>query len=222
LASTWYRRLAHPGVDTISKLSNASSVICSRRTHELRHACQLCCHTRISFVSSASRENNNFDLIHCDLWTSPIVSISGCKYYLVILDDHSHFVWIFPLRVKYDTFLTLSIFLPLCPHSLATPSKPSSVKMVMSLTVPPLVHSLPPVGSSCGCPAHTPLYRTVKLCVVFAPSMICSALYCFRPLCWLITGWKHSTLLHTFELPSLQGNQCPLPVCRFVRRRTLI
>jgi hypothetical protein len=39
-----------------------------------------------------SHEDNNLDLIQCDLWTSPIVSISGYKYYLVILDDHSYFV----------------------------------------------------------------------------------------------------------------------------------
>jgi hypothetical protein len=94
----------------MSKLSNASSVICSRCTHDLCHACQLGRHTRIPFVSSVSCADNNFDLIHCDLWTSPIVSISGCKYYLVIFDDHSHFVWTFPLRVKSDTFFTLSNF----------------------------------------------------------------------------------------------------------------
>jgi IS30 family transposase len=29
---------------------------------------------------------------------------------MVILDDHSHFVWTFPLRVKSDTFSTLSNF----------------------------------------------------------------------------------------------------------------
>jgi hypothetical protein len=61
-------------------------------------------------VSSASHAENNFDLIHCDLWTSLIISISGCKYYLVILDNHSHFVWTFSLRVKSDTFSTLSNF----------------------------------------------------------------------------------------------------------------
>jgi hypothetical protein len=110
LASTWHRRLDHPGVDTMSMLSNASSVICSKRTHDLCHACQLGRHTHTPFVSSTTRTNNKFDLIHCDLWTSPIVSISGCKYYLVILDDYSHFVWIFSLRVKSDTFPTLSNF----------------------------------------------------------------------------------------------------------------
>jgi hypothetical protein len=94
----------------MSKLSNASSIICSRRTHDLCHTCQLGHHTRIPFVSSASRAYNNFDLIHYDLRTSPIVNISGCKYYLVILDDHSHFMWTFPLCVKSHTFFHIVNF----------------------------------------------------------------------------------------------------------------
>jgi hypothetical protein len=47
------------------------------------------------FVNSTSRADNNFDLIYCDMWTSSNVSISGYKYYLVILDDCSHFIWTF-------------------------------------------------------------------------------------------------------------------------------
>jgi hypothetical protein len=92
------------------KLLHDSSVICSRRTHDLCHACQLDRHTHLPFVSSNSRADNNFNLIHCDMWTSPIVSISGYKYYLVILDDHNYFVRTFLLRVKSDTFSTLSFF----------------------------------------------------------------------------------------------------------------
>jgi hypothetical protein len=68
-ASTWHHRLGHPGVDVMSELSNASSVICSRRTHDLCHPCQLGHHTHMLFVSSASHADNNFNLIHCDLWT---------------------------------------------------------------------------------------------------------------------------------------------------------
>jgi hypothetical protein len=44
------------------------------------------------------------------LWTSPVISVSGYKYYLIILDDCSHFLWMFPLKLKSDTFLTLSHF----------------------------------------------------------------------------------------------------------------
>jgi hypothetical protein len=156
-ASTWHRRLGHPSVDTMSKLSNASSVICSRRTHDLCHACQLGHHTHMPFVSFASNADNHFDLIHCDLWTSPIVSISRCKYYLVILDDRSHFVWTFPLRVKSDTFSHCQIFSTLFPRS---------------LTMPHAAHSLPPVGLPCGCPVHTPLCRMVKPSILFAPLII--------------------------------------------------
>jgi hypothetical protein len=60
------------------------------------------------FVSSTSCADNNFDLIHCDLCTSPIVSISSYKYYLVILYDRSNFVCTFQLQVKSDTSFTLS------------------------------------------------------------------------------------------------------------------
>jgi len=65
---------------------------------------------RLPFSVSSSRATNKFDLIHCDLWTSPIVSVSGYKYYLVILDDYSHHLWTFPLRLKFDTYSTLTHF----------------------------------------------------------------------------------------------------------------
>jgi hypothetical protein len=188
LTSTWHRHLGHLGVDVMSKLSHDSSVICSRCTHVLCHACQLGRHTHLPFVSSNSRVNNNFDLIRRDLWTSPMVSISGYKYYLVILDHHSHFMWTFPLRVKSDTFSTLSIFSLMSPHSLATPSKPSSVIMVVSLITLPLGHSSPPMGYFCGCLVHTLLCRIVKPSASFTPSIICCISYFFKLLFRLATG----------------------------------
>jgi hypothetical protein len=35
-------------------------------------------------------------------------NVSGSKYYLVILDNFTHYLWIFPLKFKSDTFTTLS------------------------------------------------------------------------------------------------------------------
>ena len=51
-----------------------------------------------------------FDLVHCDLWTSPVLSLSGYKYYLVVVDDFSHYSGTFPLRTKSETFPTLLHF----------------------------------------------------------------------------------------------------------------
>jgi hypothetical protein len=39
-----------------------------------------------------------------------LTSVSGHKYYLAILDDYSHFLWTFPLRLKSDTLSTLTTF----------------------------------------------------------------------------------------------------------------
>ena len=74
------------------------------------HACQLGQHVHLPFRVSSSRALHKFDLIYCDTGTSLVVSVSGFKYYLVVLDDYSHHLWTFPLRLKSDTFSTLSHF----------------------------------------------------------------------------------------------------------------
>jgi hypothetical protein len=75
----------------MTKITSSLDLACSRGHFEgLCHACQLGRHTRLPFTTS-SRAEQAFDLVHCDLWTSPVLSLSGYKYYLVILDDFSHF-----------------------------------------------------------------------------------------------------------------------------------
>ena len=39
-----------------------------------------------------------------------LFSASGYKYYLVVVDDFSHYSWTFPLRAKSETFPTLLHF----------------------------------------------------------------------------------------------------------------
>jgi hypothetical protein len=105
--SLWHRRLGHTSPDALSKLSTTNSIICNKpRDFLVWHASQLSWHIRLPFHRS-SHAIQCFDLIHCDLWTSP-VSISGSKYYLIILDDFLHYSWTFPLRLKSDTFSTIT------------------------------------------------------------------------------------------------------------------
>jgi hypothetical protein len=44
------------------------------------------------------------------IWISRVLILSGYKYYMVILEDFSHFLWTFPLRLKSGTFSTLTHF----------------------------------------------------------------------------------------------------------------
>ena len=109
-STTWHRRLGHPGRDVLAQLSRSADVPGTRVPAEpLCHACQLGHHVRLPF-SSSSHATHAFDLVHCDLWTSPVLSLSGYKYYLVVVDDFSHYSWTFPLRAKSETFPTLLHF----------------------------------------------------------------------------------------------------------------
>ena len=76
-STTWHRRLGHPGRDVLAQQSRSTNVPCTRAPAEhLCHACQLGRHVRLLF-SSSSHAVHAFDLVHCDLWTSPVLSMSG-------------------------------------------------------------------------------------------------------------------------------------------------
>jgi hypothetical protein len=90
--TTWHRRLGHPGPGALSSLSRSSFIHFTSNKHEFCLACQLGKHTRLPFRSSSHRAEHPFDLIHLVLWTSPVVSVLGSKYYLVILNDFTHYL----------------------------------------------------------------------------------------------------------------------------------
>jgi hypothetical protein len=101
-STLWHRRLGHPSSAAIQTLHKLAILPYTKIDHSLCHACQLGKHTRLPFSRSQSSTSSPFELVHCDVWTSPVLSTSGFKYYLVVLDDFSHFCWTFPLRHKSD------------------------------------------------------------------------------------------------------------------------
>jgi len=94
LASTdstiWHARLGHLGQDTLQRLSHSIGFSCTKSSRHTCHACRLGKHVRLPFSASNNVSAFPFQLLHCDVWTSPILSNSGYQYYLVILDDYSH------------------------------------------------------------------------------------------------------------------------------------
>ena len=105
-----YGTICHPGHATIDILRNNSSISWNKVGHKLCHSCQLGKHVRLPFSSSTSYSTTPFEIVHCDVWTSPVASISGSRYYLVILDDFSHFCWTFPLAHKSEVHKHITHF----------------------------------------------------------------------------------------------------------------
>ncbi|GJU52736.1 ribonuclease H-like domain-containing protein [Tanacetum coccineum] len=103
--STWHKRLGHLSDNVLRNLVSRRLINCnSSKALNLCHACQLGKHVKIPFYSSESRVEPAFDIIHSDLWTSRIPSVSGIKYYAIFLDHFSHYLWVYPLHHKSDLF----------------------------------------------------------------------------------------------------------------------
>ncbi|GJR36827.1 ribonuclease H-like domain-containing protein [Tanacetum coccineum] len=100
---TWHQRLGHPGSEVLRLLVSNNLISCNKtQSSVLFHACQLGKHVRLPFSLSKTIVKALFDIIHSDLWTSPLTIVSGIKYYVLFLDHFSHYLWVYPLRHKSD------------------------------------------------------------------------------------------------------------------------
>jgi transposase InsO family protein len=106
----WHARLGHPGRHTLSQILHSSDFNCNKSAAHVCSSCQLGKHVRQPFSSSQTVTYFPFQLVHSDVWTSPVFSNSGYKYYLVLLDDYTHYVWTFPIRNKSDVLPLLQFF----------------------------------------------------------------------------------------------------------------
>jgi hypothetical protein len=176
--TTWHRRLGHPGPDSLSSLSRSSFIQCTSNKYDFCHACQLGKHTMLPFCSSLHRAEHAFDLMHFDLWASHVVSVSGSKYYPVILDDFTHYLWTFPLKLKSDTLPTLSNFFPYVSNQFGKKINVIQCDNGASLTTLPSGSSSYRMAHSSGCRAHTHPHIMVKVeCIIRSiNNVICTLL----------------------------------------------
>ncbi|GJY50492.1 ribonuclease H-like domain-containing protein [Tanacetum coccineum] len=90
---TWHQRLGHSGSEVLRRLASSNFISYNKeKPPVLCHTCQLGKHVRLLFVRSDIVVTSCFDIIHSDVWTSPIPSLSGYKYYVLFLDHYSQFV----------------------------------------------------------------------------------------------------------------------------------
>jgi hypothetical protein len=100
-SSLWHQRLGDPAPAALAHLNKQHLIPCNKVARSICHSCQLGKHMCLPFSLSSSHTAAPFELLHCDVWASPVTSI-GFSYYLVVLDDYTHFCWTFPLRRKSD------------------------------------------------------------------------------------------------------------------------
>ena len=76
----------------------------SKDKYEFWDACPLGKHIKLSFYDSISGTSMPFDILLSNLWTSPVLSSSGHRYYVLFLDNFSNFLWTFPISNKSEVY----------------------------------------------------------------------------------------------------------------------
>jgi len=103
----WHSRLGHPSFKTVNHVIKANSLPTLQSNENPVVFCDFCPlgkSKQLPFHSSTRITTHVLELIHTDLWTSPIYSLSGCKYYIIFVDDFTRYTWFYPLHHKSDTY----------------------------------------------------------------------------------------------------------------------
>ena len=56
----------------------------------------------LPFPLSSRTTINIFDLVHSDVWTCNVLSLSGARYYVLFIDVFSRFTWLYVIHHKSD------------------------------------------------------------------------------------------------------------------------
>ena len=75
----------------------------NKESYDLCDMCHRAKQTRNPFPNSETKTQRIFSLIHCDLW-GPYHTryMSGCCYFLYVVDDFSRAIWVYLLKDKSE------------------------------------------------------------------------------------------------------------------------
>jgi hypothetical protein len=88
----WHFKLGHPSLDIVQRVVKEKHLPVSEFDFHKTSACiscQLGKSKRQPFQASNRITLQPLELIHSDIWTSPIQSVNGCKYHVIFIDDFS-------------------------------------------------------------------------------------------------------------------------------------
>ncbi|KAK9070010.1 hypothetical protein SSX86_010408 [Deinandra increscens subsp. villosa] len=101
----WHSRLGHPGATILRLLNSSNKIRVNKFSNKpLCSSCVMGKHIKLPFYESLSVTNAPFDIVHSDVWTSPVTSTGGHKYYVLFLDNYTNHLWTFPLAHKSSVF----------------------------------------------------------------------------------------------------------------------
>ena len=106
----WHYRLGHP---SFPYLKNLFPALFKNKDPSLFKCeiCQLAKHHRVSYPSQPYKNSKPFYVIHSDIWgPSRVQNLSGTRWFITFIDDHTRLCWVYLLKNKSDVEQTFKNF----------------------------------------------------------------------------------------------------------------
>ncbi|GKV28219.1 hypothetical protein SLEP1_g37301 [Rubroshorea leprosula] len=99
----WHSRLGHTSVGKLRPLISRGLLGSVPNESVLCVSYQSAKQPALSFSSSHSHSTAPFDLVHSDVWgPSPTPTMGGSRYFVLFIDDHTRFTWIYLMKSRSE------------------------------------------------------------------------------------------------------------------------
>jgi len=106
----WHRRLGHCGARVLDSLRENNSICLLNIFQNNCVSCRLGKAHRLPFHLVEHCSSFPLEIVHSDVWQSPVLSNLGYRYYVIFIDDFSRFTWLYPTKHKSEVFMHFCAF----------------------------------------------------------------------------------------------------------------
>jgi hypothetical protein len=102
--SEWHQRLGHPAINILKQIVSKNKLEFSS-SFSSNFSCNACLSNKshkLSFSQSTVMSSQPLETIYSDVWTSPLISHDGFKYYVIFVDHFTKYIWFYPIKQKSD------------------------------------------------------------------------------------------------------------------------
>ena len=98
--TSWHHKLGHPSSSIFKFISQHFSLGTNQFQQFDCNSCQISKSHRLPFHESTLISYYPLEIIFSDVWTSPILSIDGLRYYCMFVDHFIRYIWLYPMNVN--------------------------------------------------------------------------------------------------------------------------
>ena len=109
-----HMRFMHLNFDSLRFLSSKRMVDRLSSIRNLDIICDICIlkkqHRDVCQIGESQRARRPLKIIHLDLYTMEVASNSGCRYFIIFINNFSRETWVYFLKQKSNAHETFKIF----------------------------------------------------------------------------------------------------------------